>query len=107
MLYELRVYEAHPGKAEAMRARFRDHAMRLFPGHGITLVGVFALEPADGRIAYIARFADEAARQAAWASFGQDAEWKRIKAESERDGPLLRTQTVTAMTALPTGLLLG
>ena len=39
MIYELRIYTAHPGKLPALTARFRDHTTRLFEKHGIKNVG--------------------------------------------------------------------
>ena len=38
-VFELRIYTAHPGKFEAMKARFRDHIIPLFAKHGMTVVG--------------------------------------------------------------------
>lgn len=104
LLYEMRIYEPHDGKAAAMRSRFETHVAKLFAKHGIELMGAFSPEPADGRLVYVTRFADEAARKAAWASFGDDPHWKAVKAESEADGPLLRTQTVSVLTPNMTGL---
>ena len=34
MIYELRTYEAAPGKLPALNARFRDHTRGLFERHG-------------------------------------------------------------------------
>ena len=71
MIYEIRVYEAAEGRADAMRRRFREHAAaRFFPAHGIELVGVFTAPVEDGRLTYMTRFADEDARKKAWAGFG-------------------------------------
>ena len=39
MVYELRTYWAHPGKEDAMHARFADHTINLFRAHGMTVVG--------------------------------------------------------------------
>jgi len=39
MLYELRIYTAHPGKLPALQARFRDHTTKLFEKHGMVNVG--------------------------------------------------------------------
>ena len=94
----MRTYEPHDGKADAMRSRFETHVAGLFARHGIELMGAFSPEPADGRLVYVTRFADEAARKAAWDAFGADPAWKAIKAASEADGPLLRAQTVSVLT---------
>ncbi len=98
MIYEIRIYEAAPGMADAMRARFRDVVVpRFFPKHGISLEGAWVAPEEDGRLTYMTKFADEASRTAAWASFGADEEWRKLKADSERDGPLLSSQTVSVL----------
>ena len=84
MIYEIRVYEAAEGRAEAMRRRFAENvATRFFPRHGIELVGAFTAPDEDGRLTYMTRFADEAARKQAWAAFAADPEWAAVKAASE------------------------
>ncbi len=103
----MRVYEPHDGKADAMRLRFETHVAQLFPQHGIELLGAFSPAPADGRLVYVTRFADEAARKAAWAAFGADPRWQAVKAASEVDGPLLRAQTVSVLTPNMASLLLA
>jgi hypothetical protein len=76
LIYEIRVYEAAEGKADAMRRRFLDIvATKFFPRHGIELIGSFTSQTEDGRLTYMTRFADEDARKKAWAAFGADADW--------------------------------
>ena len=107
MIYEIRVYEAQEGRAEAMRTRFREEVVPRLASHGIELLGVFSSPAEDGSLTYITRFGDEQSRQQAWASFGSDAGWKAAKAASEKSGPLLKAQTVTVLTPSVDGLLLG
>jgi hypothetical protein len=108
LIYEIRVYEAAEGLADAMRRRFRDHVVtQFFPRHGIELLGVFTAPVEDGRLTYMTRFADEDARKKAWASFAADPEWAAVKAASETDGPLLKTQTVSLLSPAVAGLPLG
>jgi hypothetical protein len=108
LIYEIRVYEAAEGRADAMRRRFCDHvATRFFPRHGIELVGVFTATVEDGRLTYMTRFADEDSRKQAWASFAADPEWATLKAASETDGALLKTQTVSVLSPALSGLPLG
>jgi hypothetical protein len=107
LIYDLRTYEAVDGKAEAMRTRFfQEVASKFFPRHGIELVGAFIGQKEDGRLTYITRFADEAAREAAWAAFSADPDWAKIKAASEVGGPLLKQQTVTVLSPAISGLIL-
>ena len=108
MIYEIRVYEAAEGRADAMRRRFRDNvATKFFPRHGIELVGAFTAPTEDGRLTYMTRFADEDARKKAWASFAADPEWAALKAATETDGPLLKNQIVSVLSPAISGLPLG
>jgi hypothetical protein len=108
LIYEIRVYEAAEGRADAMRRRFRDNvATKFFPRHGIELVGAFTAPAEDGRLTYMTRFADEDARKKAWASFAADPEWAALKAATETDGPLLKNQTVSVLSPAIAGLPLG
>ena len=108
MIYEIRIYEAAEGRAEAMRRRFRDNvATKFFPRHGIELLGAFTAPVEDGRLTYVTRFADEDARKKAWASFAADPEWAALKAATETDGPLLKNQSVSVLSPAIAGLLLG
>ena len=89
MIYELRIYDAAPGKLEALHRRFRDHTFRIFEKHGMRLVdyGQNVQEGTD-QIIYTLAFDSEAARDAAWASFRADPEWLAARDASERDGKL-------------------
>ncbi len=107
MIYEIRVYEAADGRADAMRRRFRDAvATTFFPRHGIELLGAFTAPAEDGRLTYVTLFADEEARQKAWASFVADPEWAAVKAASETGGPLLKNQLVSVLSPAISDLLL-
>jgi len=87
LIYEIRIYEAAEGRAEAMRRRFSDYvATKFFPRHGIDLLGAFTAPVEDGRLTYMTRFADEESRKKAWASFAADPEWAALKAATETGG---------------------
>jgi hypothetical protein len=104
MIYEIRVYESAPGRAEAMRKRFHDEAIPRLSRHGIELVGAFISPVEDSKLTYLTRFADEEARTRGWASFSADPEWKAVKTASEVDGPLLQSQTVSVLSPAWCGL---
>lgn len=94
-VYELRVYHCNPGKLPALQSRFRDHTLKLFEKHGITNVGYWTPADADkGRddtLIYLLAHRDRDTAKASWTAFGNDPEWKAIKAESEKDGtPLVK-----------------
>lgn len=91
MIYEERRYTIAPGKMPAMLRRFRDHTLRIFEKHGMRLVGFWtpAIGPSANEVSYLLAFEDLAARQAAWTAMGGDQEWIAIRAELEKDGPLV------------------
>lgn len=97
MIYELKKYQAHPGKAQALKERFERVTLPLFERAGIQVLYCFE-EPAEPEaFYYLTVFPDEAAREAAWQAFGADPEWQRAKAATEQDGPLLASQSTTVL----------
>jgi len=66
LIYEIRVYEAAEGRAEAIASPVsRQGRDQFFPRHGIELLGAFTAPDEDGRLTYMTRFADEDARKKA------------------------------------------
>ncbi|HUZ66306.1 MAG TPA: NIPSNAP family protein [Beijerinckiaceae bacterium] len=100
MVFELRIYEPVETRAEALRLRFEKEVVPRFAKHGIELMGVFTSPDAPGRLTYLTRYKDEAARKSAWASFGADPEWAAVKQASEADGPLMKSQTISVLTPI-------
>lgn len=89
-VFELRTYYAHPGKLDALNARFRDHTVKLFEKHGITNVGYWVpIENPERKLVYVIAFPSVEARQKSFAAFGQDPAWQKARAESEANGPLV------------------
>jgi hypothetical protein len=55
-VFELRTYTAHPGRFEAMKARFKAHVIPMFNKHGLTVVGFWTAADAplsENTLAYI------------------------------------------------------
>jgi hypothetical protein len=102
MIYELRTYHAVPGKLQALHARFVTGALPLFEKHGITPVGFWTtyIGPSNNQLIYLLEWEDLGERQRRWDDFSSDPEWLRIKAETERDGPL--TERVQSTILKPT-----
>jgi hypothetical protein len=96
-LYEMRVYWAAPGKLDALHARFRDHTTKLFEKHGMTNVGYFVPlgDNPERKLVYVLSYPDQKARDASWAAFVNDPEWKEAYAASEKDGKLVEKATET------------
>ena len=107
MIYEIRVYEASEGNADAMKARFKNEVVKRLPSHGIELLGVFDSAAEASKLTYLTRFKSEDDRIRAWADFGADPQWRAIKAATEVNGPLLKHQTVSVLSPAVAGLLLA
>src|SRR5580658_10092511 len=92
-LLELRTYYANPGKLEDIHKRFRDHTMRIFAKHGMTVVGfwgpVYKKDGSEDRLVYMLSFKDRAERDAKWKEFGSDPEWQKVSKESEVNGKIV------------------
>jgi|ERR1043166_466097 hypothetical protein len=90
--FEMRTYIAKAGKMQALHARFRDHTNKLFVKHGMELVGYWTPtkgENAENTLIYILAYPSEEARKASWDAFQNDPDWKKAKADSEKDGVLV------------------
>src|SRR5262245_29530898 len=93
-VFEMRTYYAHPGKMEALHARFRNHTNKLFEKHGMTLIGYWSpidAKEAEKKMVYILAFPSKAAAEKRWKGFVSDEDWKKVKAETEKDGPLVKS----------------
>jgi len=92
-VFELRTYYANPGKMAALHARFRDHTCKLFEKHGMTCVGFWSpIDKAKSEevLVYLLAYPSKEAADKAWKAFRDDPEWQKAKAESEKDGPLVK-----------------
>ncbi len=96
-LYELRFYVTNPGKLPDLHARFRDHTMGLFEKHGIENIIYWTVSEGDkgdgddaaNMLVYIVAHKDEAAKDASWKAFREDAQWKEVAKKSEENGKIL------------------
>jgi hypothetical protein len=78
-IFELRTYEAVPGKIDALVDRFRDHAAALFEKHGMTNVGFWQATDDNGKptetLVYLVAHQSREAAQKSWEAFWADPEW--------------------------------
>jgi hypothetical protein len=91
-IYELRMYHVHEGKADALKNRFGDHTDAIFKRHNMKSVGYWVPEDAPASQNLFIYVLEHPSRQEAeknWAEFQADPEWKKVKAESEANGPLV------------------
>ena len=105
-LFELRTYTTNEGKLPNLNARFRDHTVKLFEKHGISNIAYWTpAEVSDGKenkLVYLVAHKDEESRKAAFASFGEDADWKAARTASEEGGKLLIKNGVESVLLNPT-----
>ena len=88
-VYELRTYTAPAGKLEALEARFRDHTEAIFKRHNLHAIGYWVpQENKDNQLIYIVEHKNNEDAKKNWAAFQADDEWKKVRAESEKGGPL-------------------
>ena len=91
-VYELRVYQAAPGKLAQLLARFREHTTKLFDRHGMKNVAYWTPmdEPQKSNtLIYILEHPSREAAAANWKSFEDDPAWKSIRDKSEANGKLV------------------
>jgi hypothetical protein len=94
MIYEWRVYEAVPGKMEALNNRFAKVTLRLFKKHGLKVIGFWQADIGTSNVLYyMLAFDDLVQREKAWTAFRSDPDWLQGRTESEREGPLVAKVT--------------
>ena len=90
MIYEMRTYEAAPGKMRPLIDRFAKVTDRLFKKYEFRPVGYWTESICDNtKFHYMLAWADDAERLAKWAEFRDDPERAIAFPASEVDGPLV------------------
>lgn len=89
-VFEMRTYYAHPGKLQALHARFRDHTNGLFVKHGMSLVGYWVPKDKEDTLVYILAYPSQEARDQSWKGFFADPAWKAAYEASIKDGKLVK-----------------
>jgi hypothetical protein len=91
-VYELRTYTTHPGKLDALNARFRNHTMRIFEKYGMKSVGYWVPQDApasQNTLIYVISHESREAAKKNWDAFRNDPEWQKARTESEAQGPIV------------------
>lgn len=100
MVYELRTYIAPPGRFDDIVDRFRTKTMKIFPRHGIEVVGFWTVDKGgDNELVYLLRFDSTEAMEASWDAFRADPEWVETRKVTEANGPIVETIISKTMTA--------
>jgi hypothetical protein len=91
-VFEIRTYTTHPGKLDALHARFRNHTTRIFGKHGMTNIGYWVPQdtPASqNTLVYVIAHESRDAAKKNWDAFRADPEWQKARTESEAPGPIV------------------
>jgi hypothetical protein len=101
MIYELRIYQIHPGQMERFHKRTSRVAVELFRKYHMKIVDFW--EDAEGKdtICYIIKHQDMDARNRNFESFRNDPEWIKAKKESEASEPIVDKIENFFMTRVP------
>ncbi len=102
MVYEMRIYECVPGRLPALNDRFSKHTLGFFKKHGIKVVGFWTDDiGTTNRLIYILAYDSLADREKKWGAFASDPEWLKVRAETEKDGPIVARVINTIMRPTP------
>ena len=102
-VFEMRTYTAEPGKIDELHARFRDHTLKLFEKHHMTVIGFWKptdAEQAKQKLVYLLGLPSQEAAAKSWKDFQADPEWKTVKEASEKNGPLV--ENIDSVYLMPT-----
>jgi len=100
-VFELRFYQRAPGKEEDFKARWRNHAARIYQRHRAESLGWWEAFDDDHRGVFVALLAHEsrAAMQMTLREFLEDGGWTRIEKETELNGRLHTSVTTWLLKA--------
>lgn len=103
-VFELRTYKARPGKLDDLLTRFREHTVKLFSKQGMEHIGYWVPvdkeKGSDDTLIYILAHESKKAGEESFKNFREDKNWVKVKAESEKNGPL--TASVESVYMVPT-----
>jgi hypothetical protein len=92
MISELRIYNIYPEKMKDINDRFANHTLSIFSRLGMNVTGFWQnIDKNKNQIYYLLEFPDMAARHEKFKKFRNDPEWNKVKAESEKDGPIVES----------------
>lgn len=91
MIYEMRVYEAAPGRLPDIIRRFETRTLAIFHKHGIRQAGFFTTLVGEHsqHLTYFLAWGSLAEREKKWGAFAADPEWLAVRAETEKNGPIV------------------
>lgn len=103
MVYELRIYEAMPGRLQDLHDRFSKITLGYFERYGIKVVGFWTNEIGgpSNQLIYMLAYENLADREAKWNAFMSDSERAAAFAKTEKNGPLVSAITAEILKPTP------
>jgi hypothetical protein len=95
MIHELRIYHCEPRRLPALLKRFETITLKIWQRHGIRQAGFWtvAIGNSINDLYYLLEWESLAEREKKWAAFQSDPEWIAKRAETEKDGLILTSQS--------------
>jgi hypothetical protein len=95
MLYELRIYEAVPGRLPDLNKRFSTITLKIWEKHGIKQAGFWTtvIGESNQALYYMVAWESLAEREKKWNAFMVDPEWLDARAQTEANGPIVAKVT--------------
>ena len=95
-LQELLISNAMPGKLSALHDQFANHTIGMFKKHGIENIGYWTADVGtSNQLVWMIGYPSMGHREKGMDAMSTDPDWKKARAESDRDGILVRlTQSV-------------
>jgi NIPSNAP len=100
MIYELRHYFVVPGKGEAVLDRFKNHTFKIFDRLGFKVHDFWVEANGSGNLWYVLEWPSAEQVESGWATFRSDEKWQSVKADSEKEGPIVQKIDVTLLKGL-------
>ena len=100
MLYELRIYECHPGQRDAWVQYMEEEIIPFQVSKGMVIVASFVDEQDPNRYVWMRRFVDEEERVRLYAAVYQSDHWKNDI--SPRNQTMIIRETIQVMRLNPT-----
>lgn len=103
-IFERRTYFLHPGRVEAINARFRDHTRALFEKQGMINVIYWYTEEKDNsqsKLVYLLAHQSVEAAKKSFDAFRTDPAWVQARDASEASGPIVEKVESVYFKTLP------
>jgi hypothetical protein len=95
MIHEMRIYHTAPGRMPVLLNRFETITLAIWERFNIRQVGFWTVEIGNDNadLYYLLEWESMAERERIWSAFMSDPEWVSKKAQTEKDGPILKGVT--------------